>query len=390
MLIERSMHFFHFRLAGDFHEGEAVVLKRVVFLWTGVTAPMAACWRALSCNPAVKVTVFSELHRHAQTAYNESALLSGIDHHLRYSDDPLDRPQLVEQIARLRPDSMVVLGWRSAMCRAAVESPRLADVPKILAFDLQFGYTLRKLLAPLVLRSYVKRFVAAFVPGERSAEYARWLGFPDAKIERGVTGLDIKVFAAAAAARVAAPAYPRKFLYVGRYAPEKGIDVLLEAYGKYRQAVSEPWPLTCCGMGAEAGNLRRTQGVHDLGFVQPTDLPEVYGEHGAFVLASRYEPWGFVIQEAAAAGLPIVCTAACGAHHELVRDGFNGRVCRTGSVASLTEALRWVHSRERMLTDIGRLSQRLAEPYSTAHWSDCVLRLCGTITNPHLGAVSRR
>ncbi len=42
----------------------------IVILWTGVTAPMAACWRALAATPGVKLTVFSELHRHAQTAYD--------------------------------------------------------------------------------------------------------------------------------------------------------------------------------------------------------------------------------------------------------------------------------------------------------------------------------
>jgi glycosyltransferase involved in cell wall biosynthesis len=348
----------------------------IVILWTGVTAPMAACWRALAATPGVKLTVFSELHRHAQTAYDEPALLTGIDHQLRYSDEPLDRAALVERIEALRPDAMIVLGWRSEMCRAAVESPALTAIPKLLAFDLQFAYTLRKLLAPLVLRGYLRRFAGAFVPGERSAEYARWLGFADAQVERGITGLDTAPFAAAAAARAAAPAYPRRFLYVGRYAREKGLDVLLAAYRQYRQAVSDPWSLTCCGMGPEAGRLRGVEGVCDRGFVQPADLPAVYGEHGAFVLASRFEPWGFVIQEAAAAGLPIVCTAACGARVELVRDRFNGRACQTGDAASLAEALRWIHDREADLIEIGGRGLSLIEPYATSNWAARVLGVC--------------
>lgn len=353
----------------------------IVILWTGVTAPMAACWRTLAGTPGVKLTVSSELHRHAQTAYDEPSLLTGIDHHLRYSDEPLDRPRLVEQIAALRPDAMIVLGWRSEMCRAAAESQRLAAVPKFLAFDMPFAFTLRKLFAPLVLARYVRRFSAAFVPGERSAEYARWLGFANQHIERGLTGLDTSPFSAAAAARAAAPAYPRRLLYVGRYAREKGLDVLLDAYRRYRSMVSDPWSLTCCGMGPEAGRLRGVAGVEDRGFVQPANLPGVYGEHGAFVLASRYEPWGFVIQEAAAAGLPIVCTAAVGAHVELVRDGFNGRVCKTDDAAAIAEGLRWIHDREPELPEIGGRGSVLVEPYSTTQWAARVLRLCSTVTN---------
>ena len=351
----------------------------IVFLWTGVTAPMSACWRALSAMPDVHLTVFSELHRHAQTAYDEPALLAGIEHHLRYSDEPLDQAALVKHVAALRPDAMIVLGWRSEMCRSVAESPKLAAVPKLLAFDLQFARTLRKLLAPIVLRRYVRRFAGAFVPGERSAEYARWLGFAEPRIERGITGLDTAPFAAAAAARARAAAYPRKFLYVGRYVREKGIDVLVEAYRRYRSTVSDPWSLTCCGMGPEAARLRGEEGVHDLGFVQPAGLPAVCGEHGAFVLASRYEPWGFVIQEAAAAGLPIVCSAACGAHVELVRDEFNGRVCKTGDVAGLAEALRWIHVHEPELFEIGDRGLGLIEPYSTARWADRVVGVCARL-----------
>lgn len=348
---------------------------KIVFLWTGVTAPMAACWRRLAATQGVQLTVFSELHRHAQTAYNESSLLAGIDHHLRYSDEPLDRPALISTIASLEPDAMIVLGWRSEMCRAAVESPALATVPKLLAFDLQFAFTLRKLLAPLALRSYVRRFVGAFVPGERSAEYARWLGFPAARIERGLTGLDTAAYAEAAASRPADP-YLRKFLYVGRYAHEKGIDVLIDAYKAYRATVADPWPLTCCGMGPEAARLKGVEGVLDRGFVQPADLPSVYGSHGAFVLPSRYEPWGFVIQEAAAAGLPIVCTSACGAQAELVRPFDTGIVCKPGSATSLADALRWVHTHEHDLPAMGRRGMALVEPYATDRWASRVVAVC--------------
>ena len=358
---------------------EAKPTTRIVFLWTGVTAPMAACWRTLSAMPGVQLTVYSELHRNAQTAYNEPELLAEIDHHLRFSDEPLERGALVDQIAALRPDVMIVLGWRSEMCRAAAESPLLAGVPKFLAFDLQFAYSLRKLLAPFVLRRYIRLFAGAFVPGERSAEYARWLGFPDTKIERGLTGLDTGPFAAAAESRAAAELYPRKFLYVGRYAREKGLGVLLQAYQIYRQDVTNPWSLTCCGMGPERSRLRGVEGVHDCGFVQPTNLPGVYGDHGAFVLASRYEPWGFVLQEAAAAGMPIVCTTACGAHVELVRDRCNGRVCREADVICLAEALRWVHENEHGLLETGRRSLALAQPYSTKNWAARVLDLCANV-----------
>ena len=61
-----------------------------------------------------------------------------------------------------------------------------------------------------------------------------------------------------------------------------------------------------------------------LGFVQPTDLPKVFAAADCFILPSRWENWGVVIHEAAAASLPIICTTACGASVHMVWDGYNG------------------------------------------------------------------
>jgi glycosyltransferase involved in cell wall biosynthesis len=348
---------------------------KIVFLWTGVTAPMATCWRALAKEPGVTLTVFSELHRGAHTAYQETDLLQGVDHELRYDDEPLDVGNFAARVAALEPDVMIVLGWRSRMCRGAVESRRLRGVPKILSFDLQFAWTLRKLLAPVVLRRYVRRFAGAFVPGERSAAYARWLGFSDDRIDRGIAGLDTSLYEQAAAERAAAD-YPRKFLFVGRYSLDKGIDVLVEAYRAYRSSAAHPWPLTCCGMGPEQRRLNGEAGITDLGFVQPQALPAVYSAHGAFVLPSRLEPWGFVLQEAVAAGLPVVCTADCGAHVELVHSYFNGRVIAANDPAGLTAALTWMDEHHGALPAMGRSGMPFVAPYSTRAWVTRVLEVC--------------
>jgi glycosyltransferase involved in cell wall biosynthesis len=241
---------------------------------------------------------------------------------------------------------------------------------------MPFVWSLRKLVAPLVLRRYLSRFVAAVVPGERSAAYARYLGFPEAKIERGLIGLDTAAAAEAARARAALPAYPRRFLFVGRYAYEKRLDLLVAAYRRYRGRVRDPWGLTCCGMGPEAGRLRGIEGLEDRGFVQPTAMGEVFATHGAFVLASDYDPWPFVIAEAVAAGLPVVCTSACGKSVELVRSYLNGRVVGAGDVAGFAEALEWVHAHEAEARWIGERGMPLAAPYAKEVWAERVRGIC--------------
>jgi glycosyltransferase involved in cell wall biosynthesis len=349
---------------------------RIAFFWTGVTAYMAASWRALAAVPGVKLTVFIELPKRPDTAFDHESLLAGLDARVSVAGEPCDRAALERAILDVAPEAMVVLGWRSPLCRLAAESPPLAGVPKVFAIDMPFVMSLRKLVAPFVLRRYLARFALAYVPGERAAAYARHLGFPAGRIERGLIGFDTAAFAVAASERTARGSWPRRFLYVGRYAAEKRIDLLVEAYGRYRGLVDDPWTLTTCGMGPEAGRLRGVEGITDRGFVQPSAMPALMADHGAFVLASDYDPWPFVVSESVAAGLPVVCTDACGSHVELVRSWFNGRVVGPGDPAAFAEALQWIHAHEADLPAFSARGLPLAAPYAADVWADRTLSVC--------------
>lgn len=348
----------------------------IVFFWTGVTAAMLPCWRELARRPGIRLVLFLDLARRTDTAFDTAAALEGIECRIRYADEPFDRVALEAEIAALHPDVAVVLGWRSRMCRTAAESAALAGVRKIFAFDMPFAWSLRKLVAPLVLRRYLRRFALAWVPGERSATYARYLGFEETKIERGLLGLDTAALAEAARGRGALSTRPRRFLFVGRYVADKRIDLLVNAYRRYRMRVAEPWGLTCCGIGPEAGRLVGQEGIVDHGFVQPHTMRDIFAAHDAFVLPSDYDPWPVVIAEAVAAGLPVVCTAACGSSVELVRSYFNGRVVGPGDETALAEALAWVHGRAADLRWIGERGMPLAAPYAKEVWADRMLAIC--------------
>lgn len=350
---------------------------RIALFWTGVTEPMAACWRELASRPGVALTVFVDLPDVPNTAYRHEDVLAGLDVHVHRAERSLDRQALERKITEAAPDAMVILGWRSPMCRFAAECPGFAAVPKWIAFDMTWAWKFRKLVAPLVLRRYLRRFAGAIVPGERAAEYAAWLGFPESRIEHGMYGVDTAACAESFAARAALATWPRRFLYVGRYVREKRLDVLVAAYHRYRSLVSDPWELTCCGMGPDARLLAGVEGIRDLGFVQPAEMPRIRTEHGAFVIASDYEPWGHVIAEAVASGLPIVFTTACGAGLELVRPEFNGQIVAPGDVSAFADALRWMHDREADLKSIGERGMPLAAPYAKEVWADRILALCG-------------
>ena len=143
----------------------------------------------------------------------------------------------------------------------------------------------------------------------------------------------------------------------------------MSAYAEYRRGVANPWGLTCCGTGEAAWLLCHQPGVTDAGFTQPAEQPGVFARHGAFVLASKFEPWGVVLAEAAASGMPLVCTTACGAAADLVRPYYNGLLTTAGDVAGLARALRWIHDHEEELPAMGRRGQAFAAAFSAQAWA---------------------
>jgi len=156
---------------------------------------------------------------------------------------------------------------------------------------------------------------------------------------------------------------------VGRLSPEKGLDILLEAYQRYRRVSDRPWSLTVLGAPSDIARIE-SPGVDFLGFVQPRDLPNLMARFGCLVVPSQYEPWGVVIHEGVTAGLPVVCTTACGAGVHLVQDGYNGYLVNPASVGALAAALSrvadlTVHERAQLQ----RASYAMSMQFTPERWS---------------------
>jgi glycosyltransferase involved in cell wall biosynthesis len=144
------------------------------------------------------------------------------------------------------------------------------------------------------------------------------------------------------------------FLFVGAFCKRKGIDVLLQAFA----LVLEQYPdarLELVGADESDGTYHRMANALALGervqFLPPVPASEVAKPLSAcdvFVLASRFDGWGVVLNEAASLGKAIIATNACGAAHHLVREGENGFMVPVEDVSALAEAMR-VYCRDRDL-----------------------------------------
>ena len=128
----------------------------------------------------------------------------------------------------------------------------------------------------------------------------------------------------------------RYWLFAGRLVEDKGLLDLVEAL---RLIGSEAPPLLVAGTGPLAAELSREPAVTCVGFQQQTELIELMALAEQTVIPSRFEPWGVVVNEALAAGSPVVVTDQVGAAADLVIDGENGRVVPANDPAALATAL---------------------------------------------------
>jgi glycosyltransferase involved in cell wall biosynthesis len=346
---------------------------KIVLCWQGISGYLAACWKALAATPGVQLSILS-----APSFRNfDVSLIAGLDAHVMTEEQNCDPGFIKKWVQQRNPDVIVISGWTQPIWNQLPFLPEFASKPFVLAFDTPYRGTLRQQLAPLKLRTLRRRMNAALVPGERAWQYARRLGFNENQIRRGMYGIDFTSLSPLYEQRLAENnnQWPKKFLFIGRYAADKAIDMLVPAYRIYCQRTQNPWPLTTCGAGALTDLLTNVPNLTNRGFVQPKDQPGIWSSHGAFVLASRFDPWPLVVVEACAAGLPIVCTESCGSSVELVRSLYNGVIVGTENPEALARGLSWIHEHYDQCAAMGERSRQLAAAYSAQMWAQRITQL---------------
>lgn len=132
-------------------------------------------------------------------------------------------------------------------------------------------------------------------------------------------------------------------LVVGQYLYCKGIDVVL------RVALRDPnIKYKFIGMGVRQDlfmkdyevDISRASNIEFIPFLQKKELEVEYKKCAVFVLPSRQECWGLVINEAASFGTPIVSTYGSGAAVEFLQDDYSQYLAEPGDEASLYKAIK--------------------------------------------------
>ena len=287
----------------------------------------------------------------------------------------------VRTLEIIQPDIIAVNGWSAPEACAAIDWSAGRKITRtIVMSETKEDDARRPWWKETIKRRRLNTCHAALVGGQAQKDYLVKLDLAKDRIFLGYDVVDNGHFGSGASdARAKAASLrwqlslPDKFFFTcTRFLPRKNVDGLLKAYSAYRGACgSHPWSLVIAGSGSEETRLRklekelRLEGVLWVGFQQYHQLPQYYGLATAFIHPAKSEPWGLVVNEAAASGLPLLISRTVGARYELVRDHFNGLLFDPNSVADICEALlRISRLPSHEVEDMGRRSLEVANDWT--------------------------
>lgn len=155
------------------------------------------------------------------------------------------------------------------------------------------------------------------------------------------------------------------FLFCGQMIARKGLDVLLSAFAGCENA-----RLLLVGREAELPGLmnaapaKQREFIEYAGFQPPEKLPEFFARADAFILPSRHDGWGVVVNQALGAGLPLLCSDQVGAADDLLEENVNGAVFRSGDAAALKLAMQRLIDRPQLAGEWGAASRKKASAWT--------------------------
>lgn len=328
---------------------------KLTVLWSALASYNVAFFRELAFTHGFRIQlIHQKATREAPYAPFDLSFCDSV-----LEDVPGKRLQLQALIGTFGPDAVLMISWNFPHFMRIARRLRRRGVYVVAAMDNQWSGGPKQYLGILASPIYLWLSIDNFlVPGSSQACFARKLGYPN--VWYGYAAADIDCYRR----QVPVTSRQQSFLFIGRLVRVKNIVGLNQAYQIYRSRTEEPWPLKIVGAGPLSAELDGIPGIQALGFVQPAELPNVMSSAQCLVLPSLVEPWGVVIQEAAAAGLPIIATHRCGAASRYIHSGVNGYVVGHRPQEIATAMIRMSQKSEAELLAMSRASTEIARSWT--------------------------
>lgn len=165
----------------------------------------------------------------------------------------------------------------------------------------------------------------------------------------------------------------QNFIFVGRLIEFKNLFKLLDAFKIALSNKNKDWGLIILGDGELSFRLKQyieDQHIKNVFFFEGVNwqqVPAYLAISNVLVLPSYSEPWGLVVNEAMACGLPVAVSNKCGCAYELVKESENGFTFNPNNVSEIAETLMRFMNTKLDLMKMGKESQKIIQTYSPSN-----------------------
>ncbi|TMH07198.1 MAG: glycosyltransferase family 1 protein [Betaproteobacteria bacterium] len=292
---------------------------------------------------------------------------------------PLDRATLARRLTALAPD-VIEAGDPYRLAWAALDAAHALGIPALAFCHARFAETAARVARRYACHLYSK-FDLVLAPSEAMRRHLLEWGVP--RVARQPLGVNAQLFHPRRAsrtwrARLGIADDTRLLVYAGRFAPEKHLDVLIEAV----QCLGAPYLLLLIGTGPLRPQGERVRVLPHLRDAR--QLATALASADAFVHAGDQETFGLSVLEAMACGTPAVARAAEGLAElvdELVGIGVTQHALFAGDLAARSRAAReraeahdWSRVLPLLLSHYRRLlnapARSLRADYGEQRWAE--------------------
>ena len=195
----------------------------------------------------------------------------------------------------------------------------------------------KKGIAYKIKKRFLSKIDFFITYGSKATEYIKYFGIDENKIITGCNTVDIEWFYSNLELIKKDPRFKEffikyknkiKLLFVGRLIKYKGLEKLLNIIAKFNNPSIHLFVL---GDGHDKEylmNYSKNIGINNfvefLGYIQKKDMPFYYSLSDYFIFPTFLDPWGLVVNEALACGVPVLSSIYAGATYDLIKEGING------------------------------------------------------------------
>jgi glycosyltransferase involved in cell wall biosynthesis len=296
----------------------------------------------------------------------------------------IDNPSLIKEVTEWKADVVLIYGWNF---RSHLKAMRYfkGKIPVFFRGDstlLDEKPGLKKIIRRIILTGVYKNIDRACYAGKQNKAYFKVHGLKENELIFMPHAVDNKNFNPTHAHQKNGLLIRDKlnikhddtvFLFAGKLEPKKQPDKLVQIFKNF---TAQNVHLIIAGNGILENDLKNIAGntlhIHFLPFQNQTQMPALYASCNVFVLPSAgpNETWGLSINEAMAAGKPVIVSDACGAAIDLVNENSTGFIFPKNDFLRLEQYINFYIDNPELAFTHGKNAQLLIENFS--YLNDCI------------------